>query len=218
MFVGQYISTDYQILPTDDIHYVLERMDEFHCNHLPVVNQKVYQGLISQEVLLEQDDPNLAIETISHKFNHVYLFDYQHIYDALQLMSSQDYGVLPVLDKQYEYLGVLTKQDILVALNELLGQEEGAIIVLELGIRDNALSHIARIIESENVGILNTSIHHMRDSDKLEMIIKVNKTNVAPVVSSLWRNDYVVKATFGDGSDQSDIQNRYELLMNYLDI
>ncbi len=218
MFVGQYISTNYQILPTDDMRYALERMDEYQCSYLPVVDQKVYRGMISQEVLLDQDDLNLAVETISYKFDHVHLFDYQHIYDALQLMSSQDFCVLPVLDKLHEYLGVLTKQDILVALNETLGQEEGAIIVLELGIRDNALSHIARIIESENTSILNTAVLQIPDSAKLEMTIKVNKTNIAPVVSSLWRNDYVVKATFRDGSDQSDIQNRYDLLMNYLDI
>ncbi len=218
MFVGQYISTNYEILPTDDTRYVLERMDEYHCSYLPVVDQKVYHGLISQETLLEQNDPNLTIEAISYKLNPVYLFDYQHVYNALQLMSSQGYGVMPVLDKQHEYLGVLTMQDLLVALNEILGQEEGAVIVLELGIRDNALSHIARIIESENVSILHTAVRQIPDSSKLEMMIKVNKKNIAPVVSSLWRNDYVVKATFGDGSDQSDIQNRYELLMNYLDI
>jgi acetoin utilization protein AcuB len=50
------------------------------------------------------------------------------------------------------------------------------------------------------------------------MTIKVNKTNISSVVASLWRNDYVVKATFRDGGAQSDIQDRYDLLMNYLDL
>jgi len=218
MFVGQYISSNYQVLHTDSIGYILDKMDEYQCNYLPVVDQKVYYGMISQEVLLDQDQMDLAVHTISYKLNHIYLFDYQHIYDALQLMSSRDYCVIPVLNKLHEYLGVLTKQDILIGLSEILGQEEGAIIVLELGIRDNALSHVARIIESENTGILNTAIRHIPDSAKLEMTIKVNKTNIASVVSSLWRNDYTVKATFRDGGDQSDIQDRYDLLMNYLDI
>ncbi len=218
MFVGQYISNNYQVLPTDTIGYILDKMDEYHCNYLPVVDQKVYHGIISQEVLLDQDNPDLPVRSISYKLTPVYLFDFQHIYDALQLISSHDYCVIPVLNKLHEYLGVLTKQDILIALNETLGHEEGAIIVLELGIRDNALSHVARIIESENTGILSTAVRHIPDSAKLEMTIKVNKTNVAPVVSSLWRNDYIVKATFRDGGDQSDIQDRYDLLMNYLDI
>ncbi len=219
MFVGQYISSsNYHVLPTDTVGYVLDKMDEYQCNYLPVADQKIYYGIISQEVLLDQDDINLSLQAISYKFNPVYLFDYQHIYDAMQLMSSHDYCVIPVLNKLHEYMGVLTKQDILIGLNEILGHDEGAIIVLELGIRDNALSHVARIIESENTGILSTAVRQIPDSAKLEMTIKVNKTNIAPVISSLWRNDYIVKATFRDGGDQSDIQDRYDLLMNYLDI
>lgn len=218
MFIGQYISSNYQVLPSDSVDYVLGKMDEYHCGHLPVVQQQVYHGLVSQEDLLEQDEVDIPLSNLAHLLRPIFIFDYQHVYDALQLISSQDYSLVPVLDKQHEYQGVLTKQDVLEALNETLGNEEGAIIVLELGMRDNALSHIARIIESENTGILSTAIRLIPDSSKLEMTIKVNKTNIAPVVASLWRNDYVVKATFRDGTDQSDIQNRYELLMNYLDI
>jgi predicted transcriptional regulator len=218
MFIGQYISNNYQVLLSDSVDYVLSKMDEYHCAQLPVVDQQVYHGLITYEDLLEQDELHLPISSITHTLKPIYLFDYQHIYDALQLISAQGYALVPVLDKQHEYQGVLTKQDLLEALNETLGNEEGAIIVLELGVRDNALSHIARIIESENTSILSTAVHQVPDSSKLEMTIKVNKNNIAPVVASLWRNDYVVKATFRDGTDQSDIQSRYELLMNYLDI
>lgn len=218
MFIGQYISTNYQVLPSDNVEYVLGKMGEYHSHHLPVVHKETFHGLIAYDDLLDQENEERPINSIPHKLMPIYLYDYQHIYDALQLISAQDYGLIPVLDKKHEYLGVLTKQDVLLALTETLGNEEGAIIVLELGVRDNALSHVARIIESENTSILSTAIRSIPNSSKLEMTIKVNKTSISPVVASLWRNDYVVKATFRDGSDQSDIQNRYDLLMNYLDI
>ncbi|HMR19336.1 MAG TPA: CBS domain-containing protein, partial [Sphingobacterium sp.] len=115
MFIGQYISTNYQVLPSDSVNYVLGKMDEFHCAHLPVVQQDTYRGLVAYEDLLEQGETNLAIDSFAHRFLPIYLFDYQHIYDALQLISAQGYGLVPVLDKQLEYLGVLTKQDTLVA-------------------------------------------------------------------------------------------------------
>lgn len=218
MFIGQYISHNYHVLPSDSIDFVLSKMDEYHCGHLPVVDGLVYHGLVSYDDLLEIDDTSLPLDRITHLLQPAFLFDYQHVYDALQLIASQNYCLITVLDKQHDYQGVLTKHDILEALNETMGNEEGAIIVLELGARDNALSHVARIIESENTSILSTAIRQVPDSAKLEMTIKVNKTNIAAVVASLWRNDYVVKATFRDGADQSDIQSRYDLLMNYLDI
>lgn len=219
MFIGQYLSEEYfDVHPNDSIRDVLHRMADMHCKYLAVVENKYFLGLIAEDVLLDQEDDNLSISTLSLRFTNTYLFDYQHIYDALQLIAAFDYCFIPIINKSHEYIGVLTKQNLLIALNQTLGNEEGAIIVLELGIRDNALSHIARIIEAENTIILSTATHIIPDSSKLEMTIKVNKTNISAVVASLWRNDYVVKATFRDGGEQSDIQSRYDLLMNYLDL
>lgn len=219
MFIGQYISTDYhEVSLTDTVDFVLNKINEHHCKQMSVVEGKVYYGLISEDTLLDQVDSDLLINDLRLHFKTTHLFDYQHIYDALQLFAAYDLCFIPVLNKSHEYLGTLSKQDLLVALNHTLGNDEGAIIILELGIRDNALSHIARIIEAENTSILSTAIHQIPDSSKMEMTIKVNKTNVAAVISSLWRNDYVVKASFRDGGQQSDIQDRYDLLMNYLDL
>ena len=219
MFIGQYISTDFhEVLLSDSIDYALNKMTDNHLRQLAVVEDKIFHGVITEEVLLDQINPYETLDSIKIHFKSAYLFDYQHIYDALQTMVAFDYCFIPILNKDHEYQGVLTKQNLLGALNTTLGNDEGAIIVLELGMRDNALSHIARIIEAENTSILSTAVHQIADSAKLEMTIKVNKTNISAVVASLWRNDYVVKATFRDGGAQSDIQDRYDLLMNYLDL
>lgn len=219
MFIGQYISTEYhEVLPSDTIDFTLQKMSEYYLHQLAVVKDRVFYGIVTEEELLDQMDSSLPLDNVPMLYKPIFLFDYQHIYDALHNMAAYGYCFLPILNKNHEYLGVLTKQKLIEAINTLFGNEEGAIIVLELGIRDNALSHVARIIESENVSILSTAVHQIPDSSKLEMTIKVNKTNISSVISSLWRNDYVVKATFRDGGSQSDLQERYDLLMNYLDL
>lgn len=219
MFIGQYISTDYhEVSLSDSINYAMNKMTDHHVKQLAVVEGKVFYGLITEETLLDQSDSFASLESIKLMFKSAFLFDYQHIYDGLQYMVAYNLCFIPVLNKHHEYQGVLSKIDLLTAVNSILGNDEGAIIVLELGMRDNALSHIARIIESENASILSTAVRQIPESTKLEMTIKVNKTNISGVVASLWRNDYVVKATFRDGGEQSDIQDRYDLLMNYLDL
>lgn len=219
MFIGQYISKDYhEVSLADSIDYALNKMTDHHLKQLAVAEGNVFYGLITEDVLLEQSATSATLESIKLHFKSAFLFDYQHIYDALQYMVAYNLCFIPILNKNHEYQGVLSKIDLLTALNSTLGNDEGAIIVIELGMRDNALSHIARIIESENTAILSTAVRQVPDSTKLEMTIKVNKTNISAVVASLWRNDYVVKATFRDGGEQSDIQDRYDLLMNYLDL
>lgn len=219
MFIGDHIYTDYhEVLLSDSIAFVLNKMNDLHCTQLAVVEDGVFYGLIDENQLLDELNTELTLDNLKHALKAVYLFDYQHIYDALQLMANHDFCFIPILDKNHTYLGSLTKQSILIALNTILGDEESAIIILELGIRDNALSHIARIIEGENTSIYSTAIHQIPNSTLLEMTIKVNRTNLSAVVSALRRNNYSVKATFRDSADQSDIQNRYDLLMNYLDL
>ena len=141
------------------------------------------------------------------------------MFDGLQIMAIHDHDILPVLTKDHKYLGIISQKDILKALNHTLANNEaGAVIVLEMDSRDYTLSQVSHIIESENTRILSISSRQLPDSDRIEMTIKVNKNNIAAIVASLWRFDYVVKATFNDGSDKNDIQDRYNLLMNYLEL
>lgn len=219
MLLDQHSSTNlYDVLPTDSVMEVLNKINESHSKQLAVVEKGIYYGLIEEDLLLDEVNQDLPIEQFKHLFKLIYLFNNQHIYDALQLMASYDISFIPILDVDHQYLGSLSKQSIFITLNKILGEEDAAIIVIELGARDNALSHIARIIEAEYSFIYSTAIHRIRDTTKYEMTIKLNKTNLSAVVSSLRRNDYLVKATFRDNIDQSDIQTRYKLLMNYLDL
>ena len=220
MFIGENISTLYtELRPDDSVSYALEKVNELHLQQLPIVEGKEYLGLVTEEDLLAAEDPLQQMHDLRLTFPFLYLFDYQHIYDALQYLETYSYDLLPILNNQKEFLGVFTPKDLLKAVNQTLSmQQQGAIIVLEMEDRDHSVAHVAHIIESENTKILNTGVRLFEDSNKLELTIKVNKNNVSSVLASLWRHDYMVKSSFNDGSDQNDIQDRYNLLMNFLDM
>src|SRR5690606_36754853 len=103
---------------------------------------------------------------------------------------------------QKEYVGVITQKDLLRSVNQTISnQDKGAIIALEMEDRDNSLTHVPHIIESENTKILNTGIRPIENSSKVELTIKVHKKNISTVLSSLWTYDYVEKRTLKDSSD-----------------
>lgn len=220
MFIGENISTLYtELRPDDTVSYALEKVNELHLQQLPIVNAKEYLGLVSEEDLLSAEDATRQVQELRLTFPFVYVFDYQHLYDAMQYLERYAYDVLPVLNSQKEFLGVLTAKELLTAVNSTLSmQQQGAIIVLEMEDRDHSVAHVAHLIESENAKILNTGVRVFENSNRLELTIKVNKNNISSILASLWRHDYIVKSSFNDGSDQNDIQDRYNLLMNYLDL
>ncbi|WP_437918219.1 CBS domain-containing protein [Sphingobacterium sp. LRF_L2] len=219
MYIGEILSKKYlEVKPDDTVSLALDKVNEFHISMLPVVHENDYLGLVTEDQLLAHEEHQLLRE-LSVSFRFLYLYEYQHIYDALQFVSIHKLEPIPILDKENRYLGTLSSSEILSALNDTLGNMHlGAIIVLELGRNDISFSHLAHLFESENVRIISTAIRDIPDTTKIEITIKVDKQNISALVASLWRFDYVVKATFNDGSQDSDIKERYDILMNYLNL
>lgn len=219
MFINEIITQDnYFISPHWTIHEGLETMHTYNFLSAPILDRGSLQGVIIKEDLSLITDKR---EKISHHIRPRlnYALDTQHIYEALQIMSAFQLDTLPIVDSSQEYKGYLNIRQLSLALNQTLGNnEQGAIVIIEVGKHDISFSHISHLIELENTRILNMALRYLPDSTKTEITIKLETKQISSVVSSLWRNNYTVKATFNDGSDYSDLKNRYEHLMNFLDL
>jgi hypothetical protein len=60
-------------------------------------------------------------------------------------------------------------------------------------------------------------LHTSPDSTKIEITLKLNVTDITPVIQTFNRYDYNIKASFMEYDEQDDLYNsRYELFMRYL--
>jgi len=204
---------------SDTVQKVLDRMAEFRVNHLPIVNEKQILGLICEEDLIEIADYNTEIGALSLSLRNYCVFTDQHVYDVIRIVYELRLSVVPVLDRQKNYMGLISLNTLVEYFATLTSMKEpGSIIVLEINNRDNSLAHAAQIVESENVQILSSYIKSFPDSTKLELTLKLNRTEISGIVASFLRYDYIVKATFNDLKSDEGTQDRYDQLMNYLDI
>jgi acetoin utilization protein AcuB len=113
-----------------------------------------------------------------------------------------------------------------VALNDLLKyfaetasfSETGSIIVLEIDKNNYSLSQIARIVESENASILNSFITSNRDSNQIELTIKINRQEISAILSTFVRFDYTIKASFTESDFIEQLKENYDSLMHYLKV
>jgi hypothetical protein len=96
--------------------------------------------------------------------------------------------------------------------------EPGGIIVLEISNRDNSLAHIAQIVEADNAQVLSSYVNSFENSTRLEVTLKVNKTEITSLVASFERYEYDVIYYFGNEKFENEIHSNYRHLMNYLDI
>jgi acetoin utilization protein AcuB len=203
---------------SDPVQKVIDRMVEFRVRHLPIVNEEQFLGLVSENDLIEVSDYQTAIGALPLSLVNPYVREDQHIYDVIRLFSEQQLTVVPVLDARNNYLGVISIDIMTEYFARLTSvSEPGGIIVLEIGNKNNSLAHMAQIVESDNAQILSSYVRTFPDSTKIEVTLKVNKVDISAIIATFMRYEYNVKATFNNSGDD-DSQDRYDSLMNYLNV
>jgi CBS domain-containing protein len=149
-----------------------------------------------------------------------YVFEHQHIYEVIEIVARLKLTLVPVLNINMEYKGVITQNDLLQRFSELIAAHTpGGIIEIEIGPRDYALSEIARIVEDADAKILSLYVSQNQSTDYLKITIKLNRVDVNGVVNAFERYGYKVKVTYVGESQIDDTTRRnYESLMKYLNV
>jgi len=188
-------------------------------SHLPVTENDIYIGIISEDEIydkeaFEENIGNLGI------LKAPYIAASQHIFDALAVAAQFSIPIVPVVNSERKYLGSISSKKLIEALARITNvSTKGAVLVLEMGIHDYSMSEIARIVESENAKIISSYITEYEDSTKMDVTLVVNKSEISPVIKSLERYGYKVNAFFSGSNMIEDFyRDRYELLMNYMNI
>ncbi|WP_316847568.1 CBS domain-containing protein [Pedobacter psychrodurus] len=220
MFAAEIISDAIPSLRTDDtVQKALDRMNDFKLKHLPVVNEVTLLGLVSEDDLLNIAGHDTLLSDAAVHLLHVFILSNAHTYDVIRLMSQLKLTVVPVLDQQKNYLGSISINNMVSAVAEQYAvNEPGGIIVLEISNRDNSLAHIAQIVEADNAQILSSYVNAFEDSTRLEVTLKVNKTEITSLVASFERYDYLVKEVYNNTQIDDGSQERYDSFMNYLNV
>lgn len=218
MIAAQLISDAIPPIKTSDsIQKVEDRMAEFRLNHLPIVNETQFLGLISDEDIIEIPDYDTTVGNVNLSLINPFVYEDQHIYEVIRLFYEQKLTAVPVLDSSMNYLGLISINTLTTYFAKITSvADPGGIIILEISNRNNSLSHIAQIVESNNAQILSSYVDTVANSTKLEITIKVNKTDISPIIASFLRYDYTIKATFNHLQRDNDTKDRFDSLMNYL--
>jgi Mg/Co/Ni transporter MgtE len=220
MIISQFLSNAvFSIQNADSIQQALEKLQDMLCKELVVLNGDDYIGLVNETILLDAEDEDAPLSSIKINTAPIQLKFNQHPYDALVMITVYNSTIIPVLDQDNKYIGVSTQLDILKAISSIQSQNEsGAIIVLAIGLHDFSLSQIAHLVESDNCRILNCATKINLESDNIEVTLKVDKSNINALLNSFLRHNYLVLETHNTIAAFDDTADRYQQLMNYINI
>jgi len=204
---------------TDTAAFALGIMDEFKISHLPIVQNLIFQGLISDTDIYNFNNIDEPVGNHILSLSHAYVYEHQHIYDAIKIFSTLYLSLLPVVTESNQYLGIITQADLIRHLAGIFGiNNPGGVIILEINEKDYVLTEIAKIVESNDAKVLSLSITSFPDSTKLEVTLKLNRMDIESILQTFKRYNYSVKASFFENVNYESLKERFDSLMSYLNV
>ena len=219
MIASNLLSQSIVPLKTSDTgEEALSIMSDFYVKHLPIVNNKQLLGLISEDDILNNDVVE-AVGSYQLSMSRPYVKDKDHIFEVMSIMSEYNLTVIPVVDAEDNYLGLISQDDLLRFFASIGSfTEPGSIIVLEMSKQDYSLAQISRVVESENAAVLSSFITTNLDSTKIDVTIKINRPDISGILATFQRFDYTVKASFQESEYFDTLKDRYDSLMTFLNV
>ena len=207
------------IKTNDNAAFALTLMDEYKLLHIPVVENGEYLGLLSEANILTYNTFDVLVFSLLPDMLKYHVTENQHLLDVITAFTSHKLSILPVIDETNHYIGSITYMDLLGHLADIFAiNNPGGVIVIEVSEKDYMLTEIAQIVESNDAKVLSLYINSIPDSTKLEITLKLNRMDIEPVLQTLARYNYTVKASFSENSDHDGLLDRFDSLLKYLNV
>ena len=85
---------------TDDAHKAIVWMEEFRCNHMPVVENGKLLGFVSEEIIMETNDIEKKLRDFDLIGQSCYVHMSSHFYGILKVAADNKLQMVCVLDDE----------------------------------------------------------------------------------------------------------------------
>lgn len=204
--------------PSDDIARAKQWMDEFRVKELPVVDDHKLLGFVSEELLYDTEIMYPEVGNYPMMGHSCIVSPYSHYYDILKVQNEHKMDLVAVVDENEQFKGVVLISDILKEFAKTaIVNSLGAIITLKTALSDYSLSEISRIVEMNGSTVMGANVKpDLDDPSLIEIVLRINHQDVNQIATGLSKSGYKVTSSFNTEDNSFDEQNRYGMLMKYL--
>lgn len=188
---------------------------------LPVVDQTTnrFIGMVTRDAVEKLADLTSSVLSMRES-NWITTDSGQNVLDAARVMEKYGISLLPVLDSDRKYMGVVDRRELHDHIVKMMNfTEYGSLITIHFEERDFTLSKPVRIIEEDGGLILGLSVESPQPHHPFYVAsVKLNLTDPARIVASLRRHGYIVDQYGADDQEDKRYEQRADELMHYLNI
>ena len=205
--------------PDDTVLIAKEAMDELHVAHLPVIHEQKLLGTVSEDSLLNAASEGLTLTRLQAAFSGAAVQGASHILETIQVLNEFNLTLIPVINKESDYLGSITANELLRNVGKLIGTgDPGAIVVLELDKVNFSFTEISKLVETYDAQITQLNTYFDAITSSFYITLRINRLEISDIIATFQRYEYKIKYFFGEEQYDNELRSNYNHLMNYLSI
>lgn len=219
MLAQQLTQNDYPPVKLfDKIGFALQLMEDYDVQHLPVIHEDKFVGIIGKEDLLDGDE-TAPVASIQEQLIKAFVKNEEYFLAVVKVTAQHQLSLIAVVNEHMELTGVITTAQLIKYTAHFLGSEEpGGVIVLETEKRHFSFGEISRLVETNDAYITQLNTSTEAETGLVIVTIKINKPEISDIIATLQRYDYSIRYYFGEEQFGNELKENFNQLMFYLNI
>ena len=219
MDITPYILKDFKAFSLETtVREIKEFFNTTTYNHFPIVEDKKLIGLISETEIQGVDENEKEIGYFQYLFEIFSTEESNNILEVLKEFASNQSTVLPVLDKNRNYIGYYDLTDILHVYNDTpFFNSEGIVLLLEKEVREYSLSEVCQIVESNKGKVYGLFVSES-NANSVQLVVKFDSPDINETIQSFRRYDYEILSSHDEDTLLEELKDRSNYLQKYLNI
>ena len=206
------------LTPDSKIETAQLLLNELTFSHLPVVENEIYLGSLS-EYDVRSFEKNALVGEFRIDYENFFVREGVNELEVLETIGKYETNMMPVLSQEEgKYLGYVELQEVMDVFSDMpfLG-EYGNIIVVQKGINDHSFSEISQIVETNNTKVLSIYISKI-ERDIVETTIKMGDGDLNAIIQTFRRYGYEIISDHYDDALLMNLKERSRYLDKYLNM
>ncbi|TXD47930.1 CBS domain-containing protein [Polaribacter sp. IC073] len=192
--------------------------DNFPFTHFVVVEDNKILGCFAQEDI--QTIENKADELVAHThlLNSFFADERATVLELLKIFADNNTTVIPVINKDKEYIGYYDLCDVLdVFSTSPFMIEDSETLIIEKLESDYSMSEVTQIVESNGGKLLGMYISE-KQQGLVQVTLKISTEDIHEIMHTYRRYDYKIISTHENDVYLEDLKNRSDYLQKYLEM
>lgn len=196
----------------------IELFDNYPITHFPVIENDKLLGSFAEDDIHTTNKNDHELVEHAHLLNSFFADEKATVLELLKIFADNDTNIIPVLNKNKDYIGYYDLRDVLdVFSTSPFMIEESETLIVEKLENDYSMSEISQIIESNSAKLLGCYISEKKN-DFIQITLKIVSSDIHEIMHTFRRYEYKIISMHDNDIYLEDLKNRSEYLQKYLEM